>query len=204
MSKLLEDKRVVAALAVLACIVVYFRVVAPIVSGGGGASAADMADPMASDDIGDPMMMTAMDDDPSLAGSTSARRSSRAPLAGGTGAPQETLARAQRDLSNLDIGALVFNENPARDPFTPPREVVETAAPKPAPKRTVVQKVVSAPLPTLTAIAFADNHRAAVLDNQIAREGDVLENFSVAQISREYVVLKGRTTRNSFTLKLNP
>ncbi|MEO1575116.1 MAG: hypothetical protein AAFU65_09170 [Pseudomonadota bacterium] len=185
MTRLFADKRVVAVLGLIACAFMYQRIVVPMLP----------APEMSTDwevPVDDDELDTAEVDD-ALA------------------QPQFQLATAQYDLRNIDIGALSFNENPARDPFidTPavvaPLADVDVAAVVAEEKRQAATPAVYRPnLPRLTAIAFADENRAAVLDNQIVRPGDALAQFSVTEIARHHVTLRANVNQKTFTLTLTP
>lgn len=186
MSKLFGDRRVVGLLALLACAFMYQRIVVPLLPDP--ALSSDWDVPV---DEMDPVLGSNVDIEEALA------------------QPQFTLATAQYDLRNIDIGALVFNENPSRDPFIEQPLVV---APLAAVDLTVVEpsrpepvaRSVRPTLPRLTAIAFASDHRAAVLDNRIVKTGDALEQFSVTEIARHHVTLQALSNQQIFTLTLTP
>lgn len=185
MTRFLGDRRVVAVLGLVACAFMYQRIVVPM-----------LPDPAMSTDWDVPV-----DDlDGDVAEVTEALAQ-----------PQFQLATAQYDLRNIDIGALAFNESPARDPFidipvevAPLAEVDLAAIQDAGPVRAVERTSVEPRLPRLTAIAFADEHRAAVLDNQIVRPGDALAQFRVTEIARHHVTLVAQANQKTFTLTLTP
>lgn len=182
MTNLLSDRRVVGALAIVASLFVYLRIVAPMLPDQNLSS------------VDDPPIDAGLDD---IAATSS------------LAAPRLVLATAQYDLRNIDIGALQFNENPSRDPFVDrpaivaPLAAVDISQPVET-RRSPLKRTVAPVLPQLTAIAFGQNNRAAVLDDRIVRIGDAVGSFRVTDIARTRVVL--RTVRDNaiFTLNLAP
>ena len=181
MTRHLGDRRVVVVLGLLACALMYQRIVVPL-----------LPDPA----------MSAEYDVPVDEVDTPLGAVEEAALA-----PQVQLATAQYDLRNIDIGALVFNESPSRDPFmhrrdvvAPLAEVVVEAEDKPAATRSLFRRR----LPKLTAIAFAANHRAAVLDNRIVRPGERFDAFRVDAITRRKVTLHAVDNKQTYSLTLTP
>ncbi|MEM9056450.1 MAG: hypothetical protein AAGD86_03175 [Pseudomonadota bacterium] len=178
MTKLLGDRRIVGVLGLMACALMYQRIVVPLLPDP--AMTADYDMPV--DDVDDTGAIDEL-------------------------TPQVQLATAQYDLRNIDIGALVFNENPSRDPFmhrqevvAPLAEVVVTAPDTPASTAVLPRRR----LPRLTAIAFADSDRAAVLDNRIVRAGERVDAFQVAAIARRKVTLRAVDNQQTYTLTLTP
>lgn len=185
MNRIFGDKRVVAVLGLIACAFMYQRIVVPMLPAPEVST--DWEVPVDDDELDTTNI------DEALA------------------QPQFQLATAQYDLRNIDIGALVFNESPARDPFVdtpavvaPLAEVDVTAVTAETTPRHAAPVDLTPRLPRLTAIAFADEHRAAVLDNQIVRPGDALKQFRVAEIARHHVTLRASANQKTFTLTLTP
>ncbi|MFK8014045.1 MAG: hypothetical protein AB8G17_01220 [Gammaproteobacteria bacterium] len=179
MTKWLDDKRVVAALALLACGGVTWRVVLPLL-------------PENFDEESVPVD----EFDTYADGAISANAAQ----------PQLKLATAHFDLRNIDVSDLFFNQNPKRDPFisapiqsAPLAEVTIESAAEP-----LEQKTEALPtLPTLVAVILSDDKSAAVIDNQIVRVGDRIAGFRIRDIQRNRVTLAAASNR-IFELGIDP
>ena len=183
MASPLGDKRVVAGLCAVACAVMYQRIVVPLLPAKPMESAFDEA-------------LDELDAGPTNDTLTQ---------------PGLKLATAQYDLRNIDVSALSFNESPSRDPFidrplaVAPLADVDLSGVLEPPIRINTPPAQRHPvLPKLTAIAFANDRRVAVIDNRIVRPGESLGAFEITDIARQRVTLRGRADQRLFTLTLTP
>ena len=89
---------------------------------------------------------------------------------------------------------IVAEALPLRDPTRPPGyvDLVQITAADPIKKEDL--------LPVLSSIMFSHSRRIAVLNDHFVNEGDMVGNYVVVSIKKDYVVLSSGS--NTFTLHL--
>ncbi|MEM8982951.1 MAG: hypothetical protein AAGC71_07995 [Pseudomonadota bacterium] len=175
MAKLLNNRWVVAVLALLAAAFVYMRIVAPLV----GAQSPAVADD------GEYSMENPVE----LTGNTA-----------GSGA-----RIAPADMKPVSTDGLRWNEAPERDPFAPKvviqtadlTAVQDKISAEPVSAVTRRQSV-----PAVTAIVKAADLQYAVIDGEIRRHGDRIGLWLVRRIERDAVVLASLLDQSTRTVRV--
>lgn len=168
MTKILKSNAVVVTLALIALVVVYQRIVSPLIG------AAETAPAVLADDIDD-----VIDEYEAM----------------NVGVVSDLeFVTAQYDIGHFRTTDLHWNEQPARDPFDPLVQIdandVDAVLQKvKAPLKDMVQKS-RASLPVVNAIVNSERYRYAVINGEILAVGDRLGDFRVEQINRRTVSLK--------------
>ena len=170
MTKLLKSNAVVIALVLIALVVVYQRVVSPLM-----VDAASESDPAAlADDIDD--VISEYED-----------------LSAGAVNDLEFVT-AQYDIGHFKTTDLHWNEQPARDPFDPLVQIdandVDAVLQKVKAPQEERVRAARVSLPVVNAIVNSERYRYAVINGEILAVGDRLGDFRVEQIHRRTVSLK--------------
>lgn len=170
MINLIKSNAIVTALVVVALLVVYQRIVSPLIADSGFED-----DPaVLVDDIDDVINGYAA----STAGAVS----------------DLEFVTAQYDIGHFKTTDLHWNEKPTRDPFAPLVQIdsddVDAVLQKVQEPTREPGRVAAVTLPVVNAIVNSERYRYAVIDGEIMAVGDRLGNFQVEQINRRTVSLK--------------
>jgi len=172
MSRLFKNNALVIALALIALVTVYLRIVSPLLGNDRPET------PILAEDL-DEGIDDGMDGyDDTINGAMN----------------ELEFASAQYDIGHFRTTDLHWNEQPARDPFTPLVQIdandVDAVLQKVQAQPEEQRRTVNQRLPVVSAIVSAERYRYAVVDGEILTVGDQVGNYKVEQINRRSVGLK--------------
>ncbi len=177
----MRNNGVVAVLAVAAVAVVYLRVVQPLMQ----------------DDV-------VFEDAPPILGEEFDTIADPAAPYGDTSLGLEIVS-AQYDVGHFSATDLHWNEQPARDPFTP-RVVIDADdvdAVQDKVKATVSGKRAAPTkltLPTVSAVVRSESYRYAIVNGEILSIGDRIANFQVEKMGRASVTFRLLSSNRTFNV----
>lgn len=178
MTKLLQKNGVVIALALVAVAVVYFRVIAPLTEGD--VVEEDVA--VIVDDFGDESF--------GLVESTDSDEVGRG------------LMSAQFDVGHFRATDLHWNEQPERDPFSPHVQInqndVNAVLDKVKAPIRRISRSVRAALPIVSAIVSSERFSFAVINGEILKVGERIDDYVLRGIEHHSVTLQRSSTLQTF------